>query len=147
MTPVRDRWRIGLRLALAALYVPFGVLHVSRPAAFLPIMPPWVPAPQAVVVLTGACELAGAVGLLIPWTRKAAAVGLALYAVAVYPANIYHFVAHRHVPPLPDSLWYHVPRLLFQPVLVWWALFAGGVIEWPLRRRPNLNPAKRTPNG
>jgi uncharacterized membrane protein len=128
---VRERWRSGLRLALAAVYGPFGVLHMARPRAFLPIMPPWVPWPQTVVVATGACEVAGAIGLLHPRTRKAAAIGLALYAVCVYPANIYHAVAHRHVPPLPDSLWYHVPRLLFQPVFVWWALFAGGVTSWP----------------
>ena len=36
-------------------------------------------------------------------------------------------------PPLPDSWWYHAPRLALQPVLVWWALFAGGVADWPLR--------------
>jgi uncharacterized membrane protein len=127
------RTRTALRVLLAAAYGPFGVLHMRAPAAFLPIMPPFVPYPGTVVTLTGACELAGAVGLLVPLTRKAAAVALALYAVCVYPANIYHAVAHRHVPPLPDSWWYHGPRLALQPVFVWWALFAGGVISWPWR--------------
>ena len=126
-----SRTRTVLRYALAALYGPFGVLHMRAPAAFLPIMPPQIPHPQAVVVATGACELAGAIGLLVPWTRKAAGVALALYAACVFPANIYHALAHRHAPPLPDSWWYHGPRLLFQPVFVWWALFAGGVVEWP----------------
>ena len=136
MTSTRDGWRTGLRWALAAIYGPFGVLHVRSPQAFLPIMPPGIPVPRAVVVATGLCEIAGAVGLLFPRTRKAAGIGLALYAVCVYPANVYHFVSQRHVPPIPDSLWYHVPRLLFQPVFVWWALFAGGVSDWPLRRGP-----------
>ena len=128
--------RIRLILAglLAAVYGPFGVLHMRAPQAFLPIMPPIVPHPQAVVVLTGACEVAGAVGLLIPRTRKAAGVGLALYAACVFPANLYHALAHRHVPPLPDSWWYHGPRLAFQPVFIWWALFAGGVVDWPWRK-------------
>lgn len=31
--------------------------------------------------------------------------------------------------------WYHGPRLALQPVLVWWALFAGGVVTWPFARR------------
>jgi uncharacterized membrane protein len=135
MTMTRERTRTGLRLALAVVYLPFGLLHVMRPRAFLPIMPPQIPTPEAVVIATGACEIAGALGLLHPRTRKAAGIGLALYAVCVYPANIYHAVAQRHVPPLPDSLWYHVPRLLFQPVFVWWALFAGGVLGWPWKPR------------
>ena len=123
-----------LRYAMAAVYAPFGVLHMRAAGAFLPIVPPGVPFPKTVVVMTGACEIAGALGLLVPRTRKAAGVALALYAACVYPANIYHALAHRHVPPLPDSWWYHGPRLLFQPVFVWWALFAGGVTDWPWRR-------------
>ena len=128
------RTRTLLRYALAAAYGPFGLVHMSAPKAFLPIMPPAIPFPISVVELTGVCETAGAVGLLVPQTRKAAGVALALYAVCVYPANIYHALAHRHVPPLPDSWWYHGPRLLFQPVFVWWALFAGGVTTWPWRK-------------
>ena len=117
-----------LRWLLAALYTPFGVLHVTRPDAFLPIMPPAIPYPREVVVATGVAEILGGIGLLHPRTRRAAAVGLALYAIGVYPANIYHAVARVHVPPLPDSWWYHGPRLAFQPVFVLWALFAGGLI-------------------
>ncbi len=131
-----ERTHSALRYVLAAVYAPFGLLHLRSPDAFLPIMPPQIPNPHAVVVLTGACEVAGAVGLLVPRTRKAAGVALALYAACVYPANIYHAFAHRHVPPLPDSWWYHGPRLVFQPVLIWWALFAGGVMDWPWRRTP-----------
>ena len=130
-----DRLRAAVRYVLAAVYGPFGVLHIVQAKAFLPIMPPFVPHPETVVRLTGVAELAGAAGLLLPWTRKAAGIGLALYAMCVYPANLYHAFAHRHVPPLPDSWWYHGPRLAFQPVFVWWALFAGGVIDWPFWRR------------
>ena len=136
MTPKRlDRAHDLSRYALILVYAPFGLLHMRAATAFLPIMPPWVPYPRTVVILTGVCELAGAMGLLVPSTRRAAGVALALYAVCVFPANLYHALAHRHVPPLPDSWWYHGPRLLLQPVLVWWALFAGGVMDWPLRRK------------
>ena len=134
-----ERTRTGFRYVLAAVYAPFGLLHMNAPHAFLPIMPPQIPYPGAVVVFTGACEVAGALGLLVPRTRKAAGVALALYAACVFPANIYHALAHRHVPPLPDSWWYHGPRLAFQPVLIWWALFAGGVVDWPWR----VTPAQR----
>ena len=84
--------------------------------------------PDDVVIATGVAEILGGIGLLHPRTRKAAAVGLALYAVGVYPANLYHAFARVHVPPLPDSWWYHGPRLALQPVFVLWALYAGGLI-------------------
>jgi uncharacterized membrane protein len=66
-------------------------------------------------------------------TRWWAGLMLALYALCVWPANIYQAFWQVPVPPLPDSWWYHGPRLAFQPVLIWWALFAGGVVNWPSR--------------
>ena len=116
-------------MACAAIFVPFGVLHVVAPDRFLPIMPPRVPYPRQVVVATGVAEILGGLGLLITSTRRAAGIGLALYAIGVYPANVYHALARKKVPPLPDSWWYHGPRLAFQPVFVWWALFAGGLLH------------------
>jgi len=123
--------RTALRWLLAILYIGFGVLHLSKPHGFLAIMPPAVPHPLLVVLFTGACEVAGGLGLLIPWTRKAAGIGLAAYAVCVFPANLHHALSGVHIPGLPSSWWYHAPRLAFQPAFVWWALYAGGM----LRRR------------
>jgi uncharacterized membrane protein len=130
--------RVGLRWMMAVIYVGFGWLHLSASAKFLPIMPPGVPDPQGVVLFTGACEVAGGVGLLVPRTRWLAGLMLALYALCVWPANIYQAFWRVHAPPLPDSWWYHGPRLLFQPVLIWWALFAGGVTSWPFGREKAL---------
>ena len=42
--------------------------------------------------------------------------------------------------PHPVLGWaYHAPRLLFQPVIVWWALFAGGITNWPFSNRKALD--------
>src|SRR5579862_2098284 len=123
-----------LRLALAAIYVAFGALHMAAPDGFVPIVPPGVPFPREVVLFTGGCEIAGGVGLLVPATRWWAGVMLGVYALCVWPANIYQAFWHVRVWPLPDSWWYHGPRLALQPVLVWWALFAGGVTDCPFRR-------------
>jgi uncharacterized membrane protein len=49
------------------------------------------------------------------------------------PANLHHAFNNLTVPALPSSWWYYTPRLAFQPVFVWWALYAGGVINWPFR--------------
>ena len=131
--PGLARLRLALRLILAAFYLAAGVLHLSAPAGFVRIMPPPIPFPHQIVLFTGVCEIAGAIGLLIPATRRLAGLMLALYALCVWPANLYHALAHVHVEPLPDSWWYHGPRLVFQPVLIWWALFAGTVVGWPFR--------------
>ena len=130
------RLRATLRWVLAVIYVAVGVMHLRSGHGFLSIMPPWVPYPLEVVRLTGVCEILGGLGLLIPRLRWLSGVMLALYAVCVYPANLHHAFGHVDVGILPSSWWYHGPRLAFQPVFVWWALFAGGVINWPFRRTP-----------
>lgn len=124
-----------LRIVLAALYLAAGVLHLSDPAPFVRITPDWVPFPREVILLTGACEVAGAVALLVPRLRRLAGAMLALYAVCVLPANVKQAIEGIVVPPIPDTWWYHAPRLAFQPVLVWWALFCAGLIDWPFRGR------------
>ncbi|GLS54690.1 hypothetical protein GCM10007886_28730 [Methylobacterium gregans] len=125
--------RAWLRTALAGLYAGIGAVHLARPDLLMPIMPDWVPEPRFVILATGLCEIAGAAALLGRRFRRAAAIGLALYAVCVYPANLKHALDHIAVPGIPDSWWYHGPRLAFQPVLVWAALWAGGLVDWPVR--------------
>ncbi len=130
--PAEPESRFGLRIFLGLLYLVAGVFHVLKPAPFLTITPHWVPQPEAVILITGLCELAGAVALLfIPRLQAAAAMAFALYGVCVYPANINHAVQDQMGGPHALGLWYHVPRLLLQPVLVWAALYAGAVISWP----------------
>ncbi len=128
--------RAVLRILLGIVYMIAGITHVRSPGGFLQITPGWVPYPEQIVLFTGLCEIAGAVALLfIPKLRRAAAIGLALYAVCVFPANINHALNDIAIGGKHLSWWYHGPRLAFQPVFVWWALWAGGVIDWPFRRR------------
>jgi len=79
-------------------------------------------------------RVAGSVALLTKRLRRLAGVMLAVYAVSVFPANIKHALEGIHVPPFPDGWWYHGPRPIMQPVLVWWALFCAEVIDWPWRK-------------
>jgi uncharacterized membrane protein len=133
-----DRASRWMRWAMASFYLAAGVLHLQAPGGFLPIMPDWVPAPREVILLTGVCEIVGALGLLTRSFRWWAAVMLALYAVCVFPANIKHAFEDVQLPQLPSSWWYHAPRLALQPVIVWWALYCGRVIGWPFRRAPGI---------
>jgi uncharacterized membrane protein len=116
-------WPAATRLGLAAMLCFTAAAHFAPMRADLVAMvPPWVPRPELVVFLTGLLELAGAVGLLVPRTRRAAAVGLILFLVAVFPANVHaarEGVLLRGEPATPL-----LPRTLLQLLfigLVWWA--------------------------
>ena len=126
--------RTWLRRALILLYGGIGAVHIAAPEKLMPIMPSWVPEPHLVILATGPCEIAGAVALMAPRLRRAAGFGLALYAACVFPANLKQALEGIHVEGLPDSWWYHGPRLAFQPVLIWAALYASGLLDWPLRK-------------
>ncbi|MDV5824003.1 DoxX family protein [Sphingobium naphthae] len=130
--PGRGR-RIAL-FVLAAAYALAGVAHLTRPSGFVAITPGWVPAPASVVALTGVAELAGAAGLLIHPLRRAAGIGLALYALCVWPANFNHALNDIPLGGTHLSWWYHGPRLALQPLLIWLPLWASGVIDWPWRK-------------
>jgi len=82
------RGRIYAVRAIAALFVVAGVLHFAIPRSYESIVPPYLPARLFLVYLSGACELAGGVGLLVPRTRRAAALGLIALLAAVFPANV-----------------------------------------------------------
>lgn len=133
--PAAERVRTILRWLLALAYGYAGYRHLATPAPFLAITPPWVPQPALVVAATGAAEIAGAIGLLIPQTRRAAGWGLALYALCVWPANFHHAFAHVAIGGTTLGWWYHAPRLAAQPLIIWWALWASGAVEWPLGRQ------------
>ena len=135
MANTKEWARTSLRVLLGVIYFIAGVAHVRSPGGFLQITPGWVPYPETVVLLTGLCEIAGAVALLfIRPLRVAAGIAFAAYAVCVFPANINHAINDIAVGGAHLSWWYHAPRLAFQPVFVWWALWVGGSIEWPFRQ-------------
>ena len=76
------------RFLLAALFGTSGTLHFIFPYEYASVIPPWLPAHTALVAISGLCELAGAIGVLIPLIRPLAGWGLLLLCVAVFPANI-----------------------------------------------------------
>jgi uncharacterized membrane protein len=108
-----------------------GVAHLWVPDKFLMITPDWVPFAPQVVFLTGVFELMAAASLITKPLRWWAGVTLALYALFVWPANFKHAFG-----AIGAAEWlYHGPRLALQPVIIWWALYAGQVTDWPWRAR------------
>jgi uncharacterized membrane protein len=129
------------RAIIAVFYCVAGIIHCLWPSVFLPVMPAFVPYPHTVIILTGICEILGAIALYIPRLRWWAGVMLAAYAVCVYPANLKHAYDDVILAQHYATLWYHVPRLPLQPVAIWWALYAGLVIDWPWRRLASKAPS------
>jgi uncharacterized membrane protein len=124
-----------MRLLMSAFYIVAGTLHLVAPAGFVLIVPNFVPLPATIVLITGVLEIAGAAGLLLKRFRYAAGIGLAAYAICVFPANINHAINGIQAGGLPTSWWYHGPRFLLQPILVWWALYSAEAIDWPRRSK------------
>ena len=132
------RGRLVLRWMLAFFFTAGGIAHLYAPDKLLVITPLWVPFSRQLILVTGALEIVGSLALLTRPARKAAGVAFAIYAVCVWPANIKQAIEGIILPPLPDSWWYHGPRLAFQPVIIWASLYASGAIGWPWKRRSDL---------
>jgi uncharacterized membrane protein len=102
-----DTWTAAIAVGLAAMFVVTGFSHFALPLRrdLIAIVPPRLPAPGLLVTVTGLLELLGAVGLLVPVTRVAAAVCLLVLMLAMFPANVY---ASR-MPNPPKSMTTQLP--------------------------------------
>ena len=93
------------------------MVHLVRPAVFLPAMPPYIPWHWELIYLTGALELLAAAGLWIPAIQRLTAWCLVAYFIAILPAHIH--VACNGIAMFgirdPALLW---GRLVFQAVFV-----------------------------
>jgi uncharacterized membrane protein len=112
----------ALRIGVAAVFIVAGISHfvpsVQRTMAAM--IPPrlrssgWM-SPKSLVIFTGLCEIAGGIGLLVESTRVTSGVALAVFLVAVFPANAY---AARHRDRFGAVAIPLVPRLLGQLALI-----------------------------
>ncbi len=125
---VLDSWPAATRVGLAVMFCFTAAAHFnSMRADLVRMVPPSMPAPELMVTVTGVAEVLGAIGLLIPSTRVAAASGLVLLLVAVLPANIH--AANAHVPLRGSAPTPLVRRIALQVLflaLVWWCGIGQG---------------------
>ena len=122
-----------MRWVIATLYTAAGAGHLIAPNELLRITPGWVPFAPAVIFVTGIFELVVSVALVTRPLRIWAGIAMAFYAVCVWPANFKHAFEGIDIANIPNSWLYHGPRLALQPVIVWWALYSAGAIDWPWR--------------
>src|SRR6201987_5767889 len=105
--PYTDGWPAAIAFGLAAMFVLTGLAHFVQPlrSGLIAIVPPRLPAPGLLVTITGLLELLGAIGLLIPETRVAAAICLLVLMLAMFPANVYA----ARMPDPPKSMTTQLP--------------------------------------
>lgn len=120
----------GVRQVLLGLlglfFVTAGVTHFTATAFFTHIVPPYLPAAEVLVYVSGVCEIILGILVLLPATRRLAAWGLIALLIAVFPANVHMAVNQvgfvdppAWLPqPTPLGLWLRLP---LQGVLIAWA--------------------------
>ena len=133
--PLSARLRGPARWLAAGLFVAAGVTHFARPEWFVRIVPPQLPSPSTLVLVSGVAEVAGGLGLLPSQTRRAAGWGLVVLLVAVFPANIYMAVRADRFGDVGPA-WAMWARLPLQGVLIAWVAWAGGLIGADDAARP-----------
>jgi uncharacterized membrane protein len=121
------------QVALGAALLTAGTGHLTRQRQdFQAQVPSWFPAdPDSVVVVSGIVELALGAALLGTWKQPARAVvggTAAAFFVAVFPGNIAQFTEHVDAFGL-DTDAKRAVRLVFQPVLVAWALASTDAVR------------------
>lgn len=126
------RWMLGVGL----IFTGTGHLTFAR-ETFVAQVPQWIPLPVDLVVLaSGVVEIALGLALLV-LARHRVAIGwiVAAFFVAIFPGNIEQFVRGTDAFGLTTDLARGI-RLLFQPLLVIWALWSTGAWKaWRERRR------------
>ena len=118
-----------LRGIVAVAFIGMGINHFRPRAArgMARMIPPrlrreGILKPINLVYFTGACEVLGGVGILLPWTRLAAGIALAVFLVVVFPANAYAARNPDRFGRLAIPFW---PRLIAQVVFIALVLVAG----------------------
>ncbi len=119
--PRSKRRRLSLIL-LAAGFSYVGIHHFVAPAFYVRIMPSYLPAPLALVYISGVFEVLGGLGLLVRRTRRLACWGLLALLVAVYPANIYMLMHPELFAEFPLwALWLRMPLQFLAAAWIWYA--------------------------
>lgn len=118
-------WQASLRFALLVMFLLGASAHFNRLRADLVRMvPAFLPRPALLVTISGILEIVGAIGLIVPATSRAAALGLVTLLIAMFPANIHASragvtLAGKPATPLPVRLAMQVIFIVAVVTSVW----------------------------
>lgn len=109
---------------MAAAYMVAGFNHLLNPSFYVAIIPPGLPEPEWLNLISGLAEIVLGVFLLEPRTRVFAAWGIIALLVAVFPANVYVATENLGLPdgtPGTGNALVNWARLPLQALLILWA--------------------------
>jgi uncharacterized membrane protein len=119
-TELSDGGRSRSRGLLAAFFLSAGVNHFVNPRFYEAIVPPTLKHDaKRIVQVSGVAELAGGLGVLLPFTRRLAGLALIALLAAIFPANLYMAREPESFKKLPR--WALYARLPLQPLMMVWA--------------------------
>jgi uncharacterized membrane protein len=112
---------------VAAFFCFVGVGHFTNTDFFLAIVPPYLPAPLALVYISGVFEILGGLGVLHPASRRRAGFGLLALLFAVFPANLHMALNPAEFPDITATALYgRLPLQFVFAAVVWWAACSPG---------------------
>ena len=128
---MRPRTRAILRWAATAFFVGAGANHFVNPAPYLAMMPAELPTAWhgPLNVISGAAEILGGLGLILPATRRFAAWGLIALLIAVFPANVNMAMNELPLGTTHVPTWLLWARLPVQVVMVAWVYLFTRPVE------------------
>jgi uncharacterized membrane protein len=125
MSSLPNKLRTLSWVLIGAIFILAGANHLRAPESYLLIMPPYLPWPMALILVSGLAEMAGGLGMLIPATRRLAGIGLIVLLIAVFPANLsmaMHQIQLPHLEVPIALLWVRLPLQVLLIAWVWWTI-------------------------
>ncbi len=123
--------KLTARIALGTALTFAGISHLGTAReTFRAQVPTWLPLdPDFVVVASGVVEILLGLWLISGFKTPIAGTVTALFFIAIFPGNISQWVTQTDAFGLNTDEARFI-RLLFQPLLVLWALSSTGAIAW-----------------
>lgn len=116
------KWKKASLIVMSVFYFIAGTNHIFNPCFYLPLIPPYLPAHEAINLIAGIAEIGGSILILFTATRKFAAWGIIFMLIAFMPVHIFMV---QHAPMeigsrtiTPFIAWIRIP---LQALLIWWA--------------------------
>ena len=120
--PTFASWKASARTALAVMLFFTAAAHFNAMRDdLIRMVPPPFPRPDVLVTVTGVLEILGAIGILVPRTRRLAGLGLILLFLAMFPANVSAALREVTLGGRPvTALWLRAPMQLFFIAVTLW---------------------------
>jgi uncharacterized membrane protein len=106
---------------LIVFYILAGINHFRVPEFYISIIPGYLPHPILLNIVAGTCELLFGLLLIFPKTRKYSCYGIMMMLMAFLPVHIAMLSGYTRAGSMTVTPVWAWVRLLFQPLLIWWA--------------------------